>query len=185
MPDVPHLPFDPIAAARDHWVERGWTDSADGMAALTSVMRVQQIFLARVEAVLRPLGLTFARYELLMLLSFTRSGALPLGKIGVRLQVHAASVTNAVDRLEAQGLVRREAHAHDGRITLARLTPAGRRLATRATDRLNQEVFARLGLEPNQLDELFGVLAAVRERAGDFPPAERPAGRPRRTPRAG
>ena len=54
---------------------------------------------------LRPFGLTFARYEVLMLLSFSTKGSLPLGKIGERLQVNAASVTNAVDRLEAQGLV--------------------------------------------------------------------------------
>lgn len=169
MPDAPNLPFDPIAAARDHWLEHGWQDAADGMAALTSIMRVQQIFLARVEAVLRPLGLTFARYELLVLLSFTRQGALPLGKIGGRLQVHAASVTNAVNRLEAQGLVRREAHADDGRITLARLTAKGRRLTERATGLLNDEVFADLGVPARQVAELFDLLAGIRRAEGDYP----------------
>lgn len=169
VPDAPNLPFDPIAAARDHWLEHGWQDAADGMAALTSIMRVQQIFLARVEAVLRPLGLTFARYELLVLLSFTRQGALPLGKIGGRLQVHAASVTNAVNRLEAQGLVRREAHADDGRITLARLTAKGRRLTERATGLLNDEVFADLGVPARQVAELFDLLAGIRRAEGDYP----------------
>ena len=67
-------------------------------------------------------GLTFARYEVLMLLSFSRQGALPLGKIGERLQVNAASVTNAVDRLEADGLVTRRSNPDDGRGRLARLT---------------------------------------------------------------
>ena len=38
-----------------------------------------------------------------MLLSFSTSGALPLSKIGERLQVHATSVTNVIDRLEAAG----------------------------------------------------------------------------------
>ena len=70
------------------------------MAAVTSVMRAHQIMLARVDDALRPLGLTFARYELLMLLQFSRTGSLPLSKIGSRLQVHPASVTNVVDRLE-------------------------------------------------------------------------------------
>lgn len=74
------------------------------MAIVTSVMRVQQIFAGEVEAVLKPIGLTFARYEVLMLLDFSRSGQLPLGKIGERLQVHPASVTNAVDRLESDGV---------------------------------------------------------------------------------
>src|ERR1700744_2657127 len=98
------------------------------MAVVTSVMRLQQIFLARADAVLRPFGLTFARYEVLMLLSFSRRGVLPLGKIGERLQVNAASVTNAVNRLETEGLVARQSNPDDGRGTLARLTPTGRRL---------------------------------------------------------
>lgn len=164
---APRLSFDPIAEAREHWVDHGWADAAPGMAALTSVMRVQQIFLARVEAALRPLGLTFARYELLVLLSFSRSGALPLGKIGVRLQVHPASVTNAVDRLEAERLVVRERHDSDGRVTLARITPAGRRIVARATKKLNT-VFASLGLDDAQNAELFDLLAIVRRAEGDF-----------------
>ncbi len=169
MAATPNLPFDPIAAARDHWIEHGWTQTAGSMAALTSIMRVQQIFLARVEQVLRPMGLTFARYELLVLLSFSRQGALPLGKIGKRLQVHPASVTNAVDRLEAEGLVRREAHADDGRITLARLTPKGRRLAAKATERLNDEVFTDLGLPAQDVAHLFDLLAGIRRSEGDYP----------------
>ena len=99
------------------------------MAVVTSIMRLQQVFLARADAVLRPLGLTFARYEVLMLLSFSRRDALPLGKIGERLQVNPASVTNAVDRLEADGLVTRRSNPDDGRVTLAALTPSGRRVA--------------------------------------------------------
>jgi len=58
------------------------------------------MFLSRADAELRPFGLTFARFEVLMLLSFSTTGSLPLGKIGERLQVNPASVTNAVDRLE-------------------------------------------------------------------------------------
>ncbi len=167
MPQAPKLSFDPIAEARDHWVDHGWVAAAPGMAALTSVMRAQQIFLARVEAELRPLGLTFARFELLVLLSFSRSGALPLGKIGVRLQVHAASVTNAVNRLEAEGLAVREPHDEDGRVTLARITPAGRRIVAKATKRLNL-VFADLGLTEEQSVAVFDLLSHVRRHEGDY-----------------
>lgn len=172
MSDEPLLPFDPIAEARRHWVEHGWSDAADGMAALTSVMRVHQILLARVEGALRPLGLSFARYELLTLLSFTRNGSLPLGKIGVRLQVHAASVTNAVDRLEAEGLVERLPHASDGRVTLAKLTPKGRRTVAKATELLNAQVFTTLGWSPAQTAEVFRLLAPIRQGVGDFPTGE-------------
>jgi DNA-binding MarR family transcriptional regulator len=162
------LPFDPIAEARRQWEEHGWADAAPGMAAVTSVMRAQQILLGRVEEVLRPHGLTFARYELLMLLSFSRAGAMPLSRIGARLQVHPTSVTNAVDRCEAQGLVRRVPHPSDRRTTLAELTPAGRELATKATESLNREVFTGLGLSPDDVDAVVGVFARFRSRHGDF-----------------
>jgi DNA-binding MarR family transcriptional regulator len=111
------LPFDPIEEARRQWAEHGWDDAADGMAAVTSVMRAEQVFLARVDEALRPFKLTFARYEALMLLSFSRQGSLPLSKVGQRLQVHPTSVTNTIDRLEAQGFVRRVPHATDRRTT--------------------------------------------------------------------
>ena len=117
------LPFDPILEARRQWAAHGWEDAANGMAAVTSVFRAQQIYLARIDAVLRPLGLTFARYEVLMLLMFSRAGALPLSKVGARLQVHATSVTNAVDRLAEQGLTCR--HGRRTASTLA-VTTVGR-----------------------------------------------------------
>jgi DNA-binding MarR family transcriptional regulator len=161
------LPFDPVEEARRQWVAHGWQPAADGMAAVTSVMRAQQILLSRVEAVLKPLGLTFARYELLMLLSFSRSGALPLSKTSGRLQVHPTSVTNTVDRLEGQGLVRRLPHPTDRRVTLVEITPSGRGLAERATPALNQ-IFERPGLDPARVRRLVELLAGLRQDAGDF-----------------
>jgi DNA-binding MarR family transcriptional regulator len=164
----PGLAFDPIAEARRLWREHGWDDSADGMAAVTSVMRVEQILLGRVDQVLAPFHLTFARYEVLALLDFSSRGSLPLGKVGSRLQVHPTSVTNAVDRLEAQGFVRRVPHPSDGRATLAELTAEGRRTVHRATKALNAEVFSVLGLDADELTSLFGLLEKIRRAAGDF-----------------
>src|SRR5690606_24917071 len=112
------LEFDPIARARAQWVEAGCADAAGRMAAVTSPMRAHQIVLARVEAALRPLGVTFARYEVLMLLWFSKRGSLPMKIIGSRLQVHPTSVTNAVDRLEDAGLVTRSTHPDDRRAYL-------------------------------------------------------------------
>ena len=120
---------DPIGLARDNWCASGWSDAAEGMAIVTSIMRVQQILLADVEAALKPFGLTFARYEVLMLLRFARRRSLPVGRIGARLQVHPASVTNAVDRLELDGLAKRTQNPRDGRSVLASLTPAGAKVA--------------------------------------------------------
>lgn len=169
--------MDPIAEARRQWVAHGWGDVADGMAALTSIMRAQQLLLARCDEAIADLDLTFARFELLALLSFTRHGELPLGKAGARLQVHPASVTNAVNRLVAAGYVERVPHPTDGRGILARITPAGRRVVAEATERLNTTVFADLGLTPIEARRLYGLLAKVRAASGDEPlPARAPRG---------
>jgi DNA-binding MarR family transcriptional regulator len=160
------LPFDPIARAAQIW-ERRFGDSG-AMAAVTSIMRVQQILLAELDALLRPHGLTFARYEALVLLSFSRQGALPLRLIGERLMVHPTSVTNTINRLSAQRLVIRRRNPQDGRGILAEITPAGRRLVARATGDLMAAEFGMGGYGPEQLDELFGLLRGLRVMAGDF-----------------
>ena len=159
---------DPIAAARANWVAAGWADAAEGMAAVTSVMRAQQILQARVDEVLREFQLSFARYELLMLLHFSRRGSLPLKKASERLQVHPTSVTNGVDRLAAAELVVRRPQPTDGRATLVEITDEGRRVALKATDALNAAVFTRPGLAGGQLTALVDVLDALRRGAGDL-----------------
>jgi DNA-binding MarR family transcriptional regulator len=162
------LPDDPIELARSNWIRHGWEEAADGMALVTAVMRVQQVFLARIEAILRPFGLTFARYEVLRLLAFTRHGVMPVGKIGERLQVHPASVTNAVQRLEADGLVRRAANPNDGRSILAEITQNGRRLVEQCTERLNADVFSAVPIPRAQQERAFEALKGVRKAFGDF-----------------
>jgi len=156
------LPFDPIAEARRQWTARWGEAPGPSMSAVTSIMRVQQILLARLNEQLKPYGLTFPRYEALMLLYFSRAGALPLGKMGARLQVHRTSVTNIVDGLERSGLVRREAHPTDRRTTLAVLTDDGRDVARRATETLNGGAFGTSPLAVEELETLTRVLARVR-----------------------
>lgn len=168
MPASSPLPLDPIAEAHRQWTQHGWGDAADGMAAVTSLMRAQQIMLARVEEALKPTGLTFSRYELLTLLTFTKNGALPMAKASARLQVHPTSVTNAVDRLESVGYVRRTPHPSDRRTTLVEITEQGRTLAVQATERLNSLVFAQPGLAQDKLLGLVRILAELRSDAGDF-----------------
>jgi DNA-binding MarR family transcriptional regulator len=169
------LPMDPIAEARRQWIEHGWSDAANGMAAVTSIMRAQQLMLATVEAALKPFGLSFARYEMLTLLSFTRGGELPMASASARLQVHPTSVTNTVDRLERDELVQRVAHPTDGRATLIRLTDAGRALAMEASAALNENVFGAPRMASDDIVDLVRILARFRRAAGDFiDPAPQP-----------
>jgi DNA-binding MarR family transcriptional regulator len=162
------LPFDPIAEAGRLWEAHWGPEAVPAMKAVTSIMRAQQILLGRLNETLKPLGLTFPRYEALMLLYYSRRGSLPLGIMGERLQVHRASVTNVIDRLEAQGLVRRKPHATDRRTVLAELTPTGRELAETATARLNAELFGLGALDGDQLAAVFDVLRPLRVEADDF-----------------
>lgn len=165
----PPPPRDPIALARANWVRSGWgEDVADGMVAVTSVMRAHQILLARVETALRPYGLSFSRYELLRLLAFSKSGALPITKASDRLQVHVTSVTHAIRRLESDGLVRRVPHPTDGRTTLVALTDQGRCTVEDATRTLNAEVFGDLGITTAESSALAAAIETLRRRAGDF-----------------
>jgi DNA-binding MarR family transcriptional regulator len=162
------LDFDPIEEARAQWSERWEPDVSSAMAAATSIMRAQQMVLAAVDGALRPFGLTFARYEGLVLLLFSRRGALPLGKMGQRLMIHPTSVTNIINRLEQQGLVRRLPHPTDGRTTLAELTDEGRRLAKRATKAVNAVQFGLGGLDNQDLQQLIRIIRKLREGVGDF-----------------
>jgi DNA-binding MarR family transcriptional regulator len=161
------LPFDPIERAASIWQHR--FGDAKAMAAVTSIMRAQQILIGELDALLRPFGLTFARYEALVLLSFSRTGALPLRLIGERLMVHPTSVTNTINRLEQAKLVIRRPNPADRRGTLAELTPAGRELVEAATAELMAAEFGMIGYDQAQLDGVFGLLTKLRVAAGDFP----------------
>jgi DNA-binding MarR family transcriptional regulator len=164
------LSFDPIAEAARQWRERWGEDPVAPMAAVTSIMRAHQLMLSRLNSELRPHGLTFPRYEALMLLFLSRNGSLPLGKMGARLQVHQTSVTPLIDGLEKAGLVERSAHPSDRRTTLATITAQGREVAARATAALNAMNFGTDPLSPGELDQLSTILGSFRRGAGDFVP---------------
>jgi DNA-binding MarR family transcriptional regulator len=167
----PSLPFDPIERAGVLWEKHSPGEPAEvyaAMRAVTSIMRAQQVLIGELDALLKPHGVTFSRYEALVLLTFARDGALPLSKVGERLQVHATSVTNVIDRLEAAGLVRREPNPRDGRGTLAVITDDGRRVAGEATAQLNAARFGLSTLAVEDLGQLFTILRGLRIGAGDF-----------------
>lgn len=166
MPKPLSLSFDPIARADELWKAR-WGESPS-MAAITSIMRAQQILLAEVDAVVKPFGLTFARYEALVLLSFSKAGELPMSKIGERLMVHPTSVTNTVDRLVRAGLAAKRPNPQDGRGTLASITEAGRDVCNQATQALMELDFGLAAYDEEECREIFALLRPLRLSAGDF-----------------
>jgi DNA-binding MarR family transcriptional regulator len=160
------LSFDPVQRAFELWQNR-WGESSS-MRAVTSLMRAHQLVLADVDAIVKPYGLTFARYEALVLLVFSKKGSLPLSKIGERLQVHPTSVTNIIDRLEKSDLVTRRPNPNDGRGVLAEITEQGREVVEQATKDLMRAEFGMGALSSEQHDSLFDTLRVLRHSAGDF-----------------
>lgn len=162
------LPKDPIAEIQKNWQRQGWSAAAAPAAAVTSIMRTQQILLARAQEILKPFKLTFARYEVISLLNLSREKRMPMNKASKLLQVHPTSITNAVDRLESAGLVERQPHESDRRAMLVALTETGRDVAQQATAALNEQLFERSGFEAEEVQQLNRILANFRQRAGDF-----------------
>ncbi len=160
------LSFDPIDEAARQWGMR-W-ESVKPMHAVTSIMRVQQLLISQLDGMLKPHGLSFARYEALVLLTFSSRGSLPLGKMGERLQVHPTSITSIIHRLVADGLVERHPHPEDGRAVLAVITPKGRAVVEAATKVLVKSDFGLAALDEKQLGEISELLRPVRRAAGDF-----------------
>lgn len=165
---TPPLDRDPIQEAHRQWVAHGWTEAADGMAMVTSVVRAHQLLMERIDAVLRPADLTFARYEVLRLLSFSREGAMPMARLGSLLQVHPTSVTSVVDRLVRQGFVERLRDDSDRRVVLASITETGRTQVEAATADLNRDVFTQPGLADSEVSALTELLGALRAASGDL-----------------
>ncbi|MCX8997132.1 MarR family transcriptional regulator [Rhizobiaceae bacterium BDR2-2] len=78
-------------------------------------------------------GATLPQFDLLAQL-YREPDGLRLGELSKRTMVTNGNITGLVERLEADGLVRRETPGADRRVTVARLTDTGR------------EAFARMAL---------------------------------------
>jgi len=85
---------------------------------------------ARLEAALSRTGLSLAKLAVLHLLADAKE-ALPLSDLAERQHCVRSNITQLVDRLEKDGLVRRRADLADRRSVLAELTPAGRQAHAR------------------------------------------------------
>lgn len=158
---------DPILLADAHWKAHGWDTGWHFRAAL-SIYRTDDLVREHDDAVMRPYGLTSAKHEALAILSFSRQGAMPLGKLGERLLVHPTSVTSTVDALERLGLVERARHPTDRRTTLATITAKGRRVMRQTCATLGAQHSGLDALDADDAQQLFEVLTRVRADAGDL-----------------
>lgn len=176
MPPAPYssrmgfeaAPFDVVEASRRVWLQRWDPEAASGMAVFTAILRSYQLLNDQVQHVARRHGLTFARYEVLAWLATDPESALTLSWISKTLRIPPATVTNIIDRLEDDKLVRRVPHPSDARTTLAEITARGRRVAMEATADLNAQVYERIGLSEPERSRLTDLLAQLRASGNEF-----------------
>jgi DNA-binding MarR family transcriptional regulator len=161
-------PFDVVEASRRVWLAEWDPESASGMAVFTAILRSEQLLHDQVKAVMRRYDLTFARYEVLTWLATDPESSVTLSWISRTLRIPPATVTNIIDRLEADELIRRVPHPTDARTTLAVITAKGRKLATRATRDLNVDVYERIGLTAEKRALLLELLAELRANGHEF-----------------
>ena len=90
-----------------------------------SLLQAAEAVQARIEASLSPLGLSLSKLNMLGVL-VNSSTPLTLGELAQRLACVRSNVTQLVDRLEVDGLVRREADPSDRRSIRAVITDTGR-----------------------------------------------------------
>ncbi|HEX3334670.1 MAG TPA: MarR family winged helix-turn-helix transcriptional regulator [Acidimicrobiales bacterium] len=161
-------PFDVVEASRRVWLERWDPEAASGMAVFTAILRSHQLLNDQVNTVMRSHGLTFARYEVLAWLATDPESARTLSWITKTLRIPPATVTDIIDRLEDEGLARREPHPSDARTTLAVITARGRKAAMDATHDLNTTVYERIGLSERRRGQLIELLAELRANGNEF-----------------
>jgi MarR family 2-MHQ and catechol resistance regulon transcriptional repressor len=145
-------------------------------ATETSTLRVWRSFIRAKAEVgralhreLREAGLTGAQLAILRVLAEAGSEGIKLNEISHRLFVSSANVTGLLDRLEEAGHLKRLPHPEDRRITLAVLTPAGRKLF----EQIHPAHLARIrqlmsALTPQEQGLLSDLLERIADQAAEM-----------------
>lgn len=155
----------------------------DAVLALLRTASILQRFYARI---IEPHGLTYQQYNVLRILRSAGSRGLPTLAIRDQMVEQAPGITRLIDRLEADGLVRRERGAPDRRQVFCRITSAGLTLLRRLDAPISEADESALGMlsatEKRTLGRLLDrVRAAYREEREDGDGGVRP----RRAPEGG
>lgn len=152
-----------------------WLDDTE-MRAWLALLQVHGVLFDQLDRELqRDHDLSAAEYEVLVNLERSDGHRLRMSELADQALVTRSRLTHTVDRLEREGLVRREACPTDRRGSFAVLTRAGyKRLAQAAPSHLagvRQRVFDRLDAEQVAAlaDALEVVAAGLREPSAPAP----------------
>jgi len=134
---------------------------ATASALVFSFLETAEAVEARLEAAVNPLGLSLAKLAVLHFLADAKE-PLPLSALAERQHCVRSNITQLVDRLEKDGLVRRRADSNDRRSVRAALTAAGTRAHAEGMDALRQVQRAIMGpLNAGDAESLRAALKAL------------------------
>ncbi len=105
----------------------------DASRAVVALVRADGALARYLEEALAPTKVSGPKFNVLMELAASPDGALPLSEVARRLLRSPPNMTTLIDRLEADGYVRRRREAGDRRVVTAQITEAGWRALGRAT----------------------------------------------------
>jgi DNA-binding MarR family transcriptional regulator len=122
----------------------------DVITALDSELRAQH-------------GLSMATYDVLLRLARAPDRSLKMSELAERVMMSPSGLTRAVDRLVAQGLLKRERSPDDARVMLAQLTEQGRQVLRRAARTHLRGIRERFSgqLTERQLEDVASALEVV------------------------
>jgi DNA-binding MarR family transcriptional regulator len=163
-------PIDPIEEARAYWDDVGLSGGTT-YEFMSSIYRVVQDMLSDIEVMLKRYQLNSKNFFALLTLAPRGELGLPMGQLAKHIKVHQTTVTVILDQLEKQGLVRRQPHPKDRRVTLAVLTPAGQALVRQASESLADLNFGLPQVSVAKQETVINVLREVRTKSGDIPAA--------------
>lgn len=126
-----------------------------------SIMHAAQVIADQLEAALDKVGLSVAKHSALTKLA-EAGEPLTLSELAARLSCVRSNITQLVDRLEADGLVRRVDDRSDRRSVRAELTPLGEEkqaAGAKEIERVQKEIGSRISA--SDLASLTSVLHAL------------------------
>jgi DNA-binding MarR family transcriptional regulator len=134
--------------------------ASERVVAAGLLLRVRELLLRDLDAVLGRLGTSHAKYQVLSIV-YPEPDGLQLRDIAERASVHPTTMTGAVDRLARSGLIERRVDPTDRRGILAVATPEGRELYERAHADLVRREYGLADVDPDTVRTLVECLDAV------------------------
>lgn len=159
--DDPGLDRDLVSATSHEFQHRGGVAHRQ-FAILLEVERINRLVQALAQPHLARFGLTYAGWQTLMALAYSKHQALPMTKLAKRVASHPTTLTRTIERLVRLGYVRRVHKKNDRRVTVIEILPEGEKARDAVLRARDESQFDLEGIPDDHLGELVNLLREVR-----------------------